>query len=274
MPLTIAARQRIAGLLRKTGLLSLADRVLLVGEVVATWRPNRRFLAEHPGFPVPPIGPAFDAYNHTDWQQYHDSGALHARLVAQLMREHLRGDRLRICEWGCGPGRVIRHLRSALADRTVELFGADYNPKSVAWCRKHLPGIDFRANGPAPPLPFEAGTLDALYAISVFTHLSAEAHRPWIEELFRVVGDSGIVIFTTHGDACLDRLLPHEQQQYRSGELVVRGGAVEGSKCFVAYHPPQYVRQHLLRGARLLAHLPSPAAYQMVQDVWVARKGA
>lgn len=94
----------------------------------------------------------------------------------------------------------------------------------------------------------------------------------WIDEVVRVVRPSGIAIFTNHGDTCLDRLLPDEQQAYRAGKVVVRGGVSEGSKCFVAYHPPAYVREQLLRDADVVAHLSSPASYQMVQDVWVARK--
>jgi SAM-dependent methyltransferase len=268
------ARQRITGLLRKARLLALADRAMLRVELFRRRRVNRRFLAEHPGFAVPPAALAYDAYNHVNWQEYHDSGILHARLIAGLVREHLAADPLKICEWGCGPGRVIRHVRDALADRTVKLLGTDYNPASVAWCRTHISGVEFRENGLEPPLPLEAEELDVLYAISVFTHLSAEGHLRWIEEVFRVVRPSGIVIFTTHGDACRDRLLPHEQQEYRAGNLVVRGGVYEGSKCFVAYHPPAYVRERLLQDADVAAHLPSPAAYQMVQDVWIARKRA
>jgi len=269
-----AVRQRIVGLLRKVRLLTLADRAMLVVELVKRGRANRRFLAAHPHFAVPPAALAFDAYNHVDWQAYHDSGMLHARLVADVVREHLAAASLRICEWGCGPGRVIRHLRSALGDREVELFGADFNPASVAWCAVHIPGVEFRRNGLDPPLPFESGSFDALYALSVFTHLSAEGHPRWIDELFRVVRPSGIVIFTTHGDACADRLLPGERRRYREGQLVVRGGVREGSKCFVAYHPPEYVRGQLLGNADVLAHWPSPSAYQMSHDVWVARKMA
>jgi len=282
-----AARQWIADLLRKMRLLTLADRVMLLGEILRTRSSNRRFLAEHPDFPEPPAALAYDAYNHVNWRQYHDSGLLHARFIGELIRQYCpltphsspargRGEfadqTLKICEWGCGPGRVIRHLRGALDNRKIELFGADYNSASIAWCREHLHGIDFRVNGLEPPLPYEASTFDVLYALSVFTHLSAEGHQRWIDEVFRVVRPAGLVIFTAHGDACTDRLLPHEQQQYRAGNLVVRGGVYEGSKCFVAYHPPAYVREHLLRNANVAAHLLSPMAYQMIQDVWVARK--
>jgi SAM-dependent methyltransferase len=266
------ARQRIVSLLRKTRLLTLADRVMLLREMIRRRGANRRFQAEHPEFAVPPAPLAYEACNHVDWREYHDSGMLHARLVADLVRVHLAGDRLRICEWGCGPGRVIRHLRGVFAGRTVELFGADCNDASVAWCRARLPGVDVRLNGLDPPLPFETDAFDVLYAISVFTHLSAEGHRRWMDEVLRVVRPSGLVIFTTHGDACTGRLLPREQRRYREGNLVVRGGVHEGSKCFAAYQPPVYVREQLLKDAEAVAHLPSPASYQMMQDVWVARK--
>lgn len=267
-----AARQRFIDLLRRTRLLTLVDRAMFLVELARRRRANRRFLAEHLGFAVPPAALAFDAYNHVHWQAYHDSGMLHARLVADVIREHHRGDALRICEWGCGPGRVIRHLRSALADRSIELFGTDENPASVAWCRSHIPDVEFRRNGRDPPLPFDDDALDVLYAISVFTHLSEPGHERWADEVLRVVRPSGLVILTTHGDACAGRLLPNERERYRAGKLVVRGGVREGSKCFVAYHPPAYVRGRLLTNADVVAHLPGPSAYQMSHDVWVARK--
>lgn len=265
-------RQRVAEVLRTTRLLTPVDRLRLVVALVASRRENRRFLAGHPDFPVPPPALAFDAYHHVRWREYHDSGMAHARLVADLVRQHVAGNPLRICEWGCGPGRVIRHLRTALGDRGVELFAADANAASIAWCREHLPDIDFRPNQQDPPLPFQAEAFDVLYAISVFTHLSARSHEQWMAEIFRVLRPGGVVLFTTHGDACADRLLPGELKRYRAGELVVRGQVREGSKCFVAYHPPNYVREKLLADAQVLVHLPSPAAYQMSQDVWVATK--
>jgi len=268
----IRLRQRIAEMLRTARLLTLADRLALVVELARRRRANRRFLAEHPEFAVPPVALAFDAYHHVRWREYHDSGIVHARLVADLVREHLAADSLRICEWGCGPGRVIRHLRSALAGRKIDLVGVDSNPATIAWCRTHLPDVEFRQNGPDPPLPLESEAFDALYAISVFTHLSARGHQRWSEEVFRVVRPDGIVILTTHGDACADRLLPGETERYRAGELVVRGGVREGSKCFLAYHPPEYVRTQLLRHAEVVAHRSSPTEYQMSHDVWVARK--
>ena len=265
-------KQRIVDWLRRARLLPLADRVMLLASMVKSRRANRRFRAAHPGFALPPAALAYDAYNHTNWQLYYDMGLLHARLVAGIVREHLPAQSLRICEWGCGPARVIRHLGAMLPDRQLALCGTDYNPRTIRWCRQHVPGIEFCENRPEPPLPFEAGRFDCLYALSVFTHLSEEAHVAWILELLRVVNQRGIVVFTTHGDACTGNLLAEERRQYAAGELVVRGGVQEGKKCFVAYHPPGFVRGRLLADAELLAHLPSPQTHGMIQDVWVVRK--
>jgi len=265
------ARQRIVALLRKLRLLPLADRAALLGSVLKNHRANRRFLRVHQGFPVPPAPLAFDAYNHTNWQRYYEMGIAHARLVATLVREHLAARPLRICEWGCGPARVIRHLRAMLPDRAVELVGTDSNLRSIRWCRENIAAIDFRENRPEPPLGFPPQSFDAVYALSVFTHLCEEAHFRWMRELFRVVKEAGIVIFSTHGDACAANLLAEERRRYEAGELVVRGGVAEGRKCFVAYHPPQFVRARLLADAEVLTFLPSPQLHGMIQDVWVVR---
>jgi SAM-dependent methyltransferase len=265
-------KQRIVDFLRKARLLPLADRVMLLGSVLKNRRANRRFLAAHPGHAVPPPSLAFDAYNHTNWQLYHEMGLLHARLIAAVVREHLAPGPLRICEWGCGPARVIRHLRAMLPGRQLELVGTDYNPRSIAWCRQNIRGIEFVENGLRPPLPFGPNAFDCLYALSVFTHLSQEAHFAWIQELLRVVKPSGIVVFTTHGDACTGSLLPDERKRYDEGHLVIRGGVEMGKKWFVAYHPPAFVRGRLLADAEVAAHLPNPQNHGLTQDVWVVHK--
>jgi len=57
---------------------------------------------------------------------------------------------------------------------------------------------------------------------------------------------------------------------------VVRGSVKEGSRIFVAFHAPAFIRDRLIPGAgcELLRHAPSPDPKVMGgQDVWAVRVG-
>jgi SAM-dependent methyltransferase len=133
--------------------------------------------------------------------------------------------------------------------------------------------VHFARTDLKPPLPFEAGAFDCVYAISVFTHLSERMHYAWIEELFRIIRQGGILIFTTHGDTCARRLLPADKEKYDSGSLVIKSHTEEGKKHFVAYHPPQFIKNKLLQKYAVTKHISEPAEYDMEQEVWVVKKG-
>lgn len=266
MPRTARLKQRIVAVARGARLLRPAEALKYLWECYRVRRKNAFFVAQHPGFTPPPPDVAFDAYANTDWTAYDATGREHAGVVAGLIERHAKDFPTRICEWGCGPARVLRHLRECLGARSVELFGFDYNARSNDWCRENIANVAFRTNLLAPPLPCEADAFDCLYAISVLTHLSREMRFRWIAELSRVVRPDGLIIVTTHGDACRNQLLPHERRQYDRGEMVVRGNFDEGRRLYVAYQPPSFMRANLLRDLRILSH-----GLLGVQDVWIVR---
>lgn len=210
----------------------------------------------------------FDAYGGLEWKGYFNLGVKNAKVIGDIINKELTADNVRIFEWGCGPGRIIRHLRSALTHRNVELYGSDYNAETIEWCRKSLKEIEFFNNQAKPPLPFEANFLDCVYVVSVFTHLSEEMHFEWIKELSRVLKPNGLLIITTHGDSASDRLLLNEKRLYDSGKLVVRGNVKEGSKWHLAYHPSAFVRDKLLKAFVVV----SQDYFTPTQDIWVAKK--
>lgn len=207
---------------------------------------------------------AYDAYGHLDWDTYLAAGLPIAKYIAR----HL-ADCRKILEWGCGPGGVIRHLRDVLPDR--ELFGTDYNAESIGWCRANIPGVGFEVNDLMPPTRFADESFDCVYSVSVFTHLSMEAHFAWIAEIHRILRPGGLLICTLNGDACLGWLLEEERKRYADGDLVVRANVAEGSRCFLAYHPERFVRG-LLNRFTIELHDPAPNALMAIQDVWIARK--
>jgi len=265
-------RHTVAFVLRRIHLLRFADHLMFVGSVLKNRKSNHRFVREHPDFVPPPAHLAYDAYNHTNWQAYYDTGLRHSDLISDLVREHVSEKDISICEWGCGPGRVIRHLAHIPGFRRIERSGTDQNEDSVNWCAKSIGNVRFVKNGLEPPLPLETEVFDCVYAISVFTHLSERMHYAWIDELFRTIKPNGILIFTTHGDRSANRLLPAEKARYDSGSLVIRGQIEEGKKYFLAYHPPAFIRRKLLKDYVVIKHIENPAAYQSEQDVWVVKK--
>ena len=98
-------------------------------------------------------------------------------------------------DFGCGSGRVARHLIGASGSR--RLTGVDVDRGAIAWCSRHLPG-DFRAIGPKPPLSDLPGSYDRICAVSVLTHMDEPAQRVWIAELRRLLRVGGLLIVTTH----------------------------------------------------------------------------
>jgi SAM-dependent methyltransferase len=265
-------KQKVAHYLRKFHLLQFADYLMFVGNVLKNRKPNKLFVAQHPDFIPPPAHLAYDAYNHANWQSYYDTGLRHSGLISDLIREHVSENEIQICEWGCGPARVIRHLEKIGGFGKIELFGTDYNEKSINWCKKNIKNVRFFKNNSEPPLPLKAEIFDCVYAISIFTHLSERLHYAWIEELFRTIKPNGILIFTTHGDLSAKRLLPADKEKYDSGNLVIKDQIKEGKKLFAAYHPPQFIKMKLLKGCVVIKHIIDTAAYQLEQEVWVVKK--
>jgi SAM-dependent methyltransferase len=259
-------RQLAVSLLRHAGLLAGAEWLRMRWAII---RSNRsEFLHDHGEVALPPDQSSYDAYGSLNWSNYWNSGRAAARFIADCVRSY--GSQGRILEWGCGPGRIIRHLPALL--NGWEMFGTDYNAQSIEWCAANVSGATFAKNEDLPPLPFPSGHFDCIYSVSVFTHLSEDQHYLWIEELTRLLKPGGALICTLHGEACKDYLLPREVAQFESGRLVIRDGVQRGSRCFLAYHPEPFVKDSLLRGLQIIEHRRGNTHPLGYQDLWIARK--
>jgi SAM-dependent methyltransferase len=173
-----------------------------------------------------------------------------------------------ILDFGCGCGRVIRHLRHLPA----ELHGCDTNPIAVEWCDENLPFGRFAVNGLESPLDYADESLDLIYALSVFTHLPLELQSRWMNELRRVLKPGGVLLVSLHGDAMLGKLTRAERTDYRRGQLVVRVSALAGTNHCAAFHPPAFVRSVLAAGFDVLEMMPEGATGNPPQDAWLLRK--
>jgi SAM-dependent methyltransferase len=128
-------------------------------------------------------------------------------------------------------------------------------------------------NSLSPPLEFAERFFDAVYAMSVFTHLPADLQRAWVHELSRVLRPDGLLLVTTHGDSYADRLNSEERKLYDGGELVVRRASVAGTNLCMTFHPEAYVRSRFAPGLELLEFVSAGAGVgDPRQDLALFRK--
>jgi SAM-dependent methyltransferase len=264
----MAFKAKIAQGLRKAKLLGLTDNLLARLEALRNFRARRRFHRLNPEFALPPAALAYDAFGHWEPESYRRQGTDHAAYIAGLIKRYRPGAQI-ICEWGCGPMRVLRHMRNHFENE--RLIGLDFNPSTIAWCRRHFAGMQFICNDMDLPLPLHDGEADVIYAISVFTHLSERHHRDYVVDLMRCLSPGGVLIVTLHGSRYVKKLTASEREQFDQGQLVVRAGVTEGKRTYVAFHSPDFVR-HLFRDFDILEHDVTEQVIRFPQDTWVIAK--
>lgn len=266
----MSTKRIAATILRKVGLFEVADAARGHVYTLKTATARREFELRHPDFVLPPPDLAYDAYSRWTPDGYRKTGLAQAEFMATLIREHRPGARA-VAEWGCGPMRILRHMPGLLP--RAKIIGLDYNPDTIAWAQKQpeFAGIDLRRNDLHPPLPMAEGEVDAIFNISVFTHLSEVMHYAYMADLMRCLSPGGILISTMQGDWYRRKLTPAEMELYDRGEIVVRDGVTEGKRGYSAFHPPQFVAR-LLRGMEVIDHIVAPDVPGLFMDVWVARK--
>ena len=126
------------------------------------------------------------------------------------------GELMRILDFGCAEGRILRFLD----DSHRELWGVDVNAARIAWAQQHLtPPLRLATTTTAPHLPFSDGYFDLVYAVSVFTHIS-ELADAWFLELLRIVRPGGHVYLTIHDEHSVEVLLERSRARGIHGEMV------------------------------------------------------
>lgn len=264
-------KQQLVDVLRSLGLLTTVERAYLTLAAGKFSGDDDAFRREHPEFVAPPQALIYETFGPVALGGYWAGGLSHARCIASLIEKHSsRPDR--ILEWGCGTARMLSHMTSFLPES--QLFGTDYNDKAITWCKATFGNISFTKNNLHPPLSFADEYFDVIYGLSVLTHLSASVQSMWISELRRVLRANGCLILTTIGKQQSARvLLPRERSQLMRDGFVTRSRVMDGSRCFVSYHRPDYAKDHLFGDFQLLEYIPDGAT-EIQQDVWVLRKPA
>ena len=262
---------RLSIFLRKLGLIYYMDWLRFYMERRRNKPLNDRFLRANPGVKLPPDYLIYESFR-MNYSKYYDGGKEVANELAEIFGKYVELRNAKILDWGCGPGRVIRHL-PGITGNNCEYFATDYNKESVDWCRHNLQGIHFNNNTLEASLPYADNTFDVIYGISIFTHLSEALHYQWYEELFRILRPGGILYLTTHGNNFKVKLTAKEVADFDQGHLIVRGYAKEGHRTFAAFQPAAFMSK-LFHNVRILEHVETPVLdnSSIPQDVWIVQK--
>lgn len=207
-------------------------------------------------------------------EQFLSVGAMTAGLVRQMAERH-GGDFVRGGRWldfGCGSGRVARHLGSSGV--VGSMIGVDVDADAIRWCSRNLDGR-FIAIDSRPPIQVEESSIDLVYCISVFTHLDEAAQLEWLAEVRRMLRPDGLFLVSTHPPSVTynrpDLTESDHRRLQERGFLFARGtGAFNDDS---AFHAEEYLRREWSRWFELLEL--RPGALGSVQDLaaWRARSG-
>jgi SAM-dependent methyltransferase len=268
-------KHQLVSLLRKTGLYNISAILFHSLKNFRHVNPVEEIKMKLWGapdqLPLPPASLVFDVIGHGWRSIYFHSGIRIANgIINNLTHSGVKlKDLHNILDFGCGCGRLIRHIR-CIPHTTI--FGTDYNGRLIEWCRGHLPFARFATNQLAPPLEFQADTFDLIYAQSIFTHLSEGLQANWLQEFHRILKDEGILYFTTHGDQFIHDLNQQEKMDYKNGKTVIRNLDKEGKNICATYQKAGYYKQKIKSGFEIVATLPGLPALHLRQDVNIFRK--
>lgn len=262
---------QISNFLRRIGLIYFTDYVRYFIQKFKNRKLNKDFKLKNTDVKLPPDYLIYESFQ-INYQKYYTESIETAKWLTDHFKKHIDLKEKRMLDWGCGPGRIIRHLPNVIGGN-CEYFGTDYNEKSIDWCSKNLPNIQFNKNSLNAQLPYDDNFIDIIYGISIFTHLSEQLHYDWYNELYRVLKPNGILFLTTQGDNFKSKLTDLELSKYNKGELVIRGKVKEGHRTYSAFHPQDFM-QKLFRNVEILEHIKTKPENKkgLPQDIWIVKK--
>lgn len=263
-------RKSLITILRKSGLIKLADKFRYYINYIKSYGARKKFKKENPNVVLPPSYYIYETFN-LDYFAFYNESIETAKWLISHFKKHKVLENAKILDWGCGPGRTIRHLPKFASD-TNQFYGTDYNKDYITWCKKNISKVHFETNNLKPPMAFGNNMFDVVYGISIFTHLTKELHFLWFDELIRVLKPGGILFITLHGEAFLNKLTNIEIIKFNKGELVERSSTKIGHRTFASFQPKSFVKL-LIGKNKVLEFIPGDLqSPKPQQDIWIIKK--
>lgn len=187
-----------------------------------------------------------------------------------------------IVDWGVGCGRVIRHFEESVGYLGIaknynwNLIGLDIDPVNIQWCKDNLPDIGRFDVLSFDGFDLEDDSVDLLYGISVFTHLTEYEQHRWLSEINRIMKPGGMVIVTVHGEGSFYKsptsiCLPFvEKFDFFDGVADSAIGSDLDTYYRAAYHSRRYLNKYWTEYFEFSAIIPLANSFN--QDFIVLKK--
>lgn len=174
---------------------------------------------------------------------YENEGRRLRRVIEGVLPDGWGWRGKRVLDFGCGAGRVLRQFAAEAAEG--EFVGCDIDAPSIEWAEAHLsPPFRFFRNELAPPLALGTESLDLIWAMSVFTHIS-DTWAQWLAELHRLLAPGGMLVASFLGKGIWEALLGSPYHEDEVGIAVSRKW--DGPAAWV-FHSEWWLREHWGRG--------------------------
>ncbi len=122
-----------------------------------------------------------------------------------------------ILDFGCGHGRVARHLRSIFPK--AHIYFSDIDPSCTEFCSKSFDGIPVQSNNDFSKLQLPEN-MDLIWVGSIFTHIDYSRMQVLFDRLFNSLGIGGLLIATFRGRRTYEVTLQKSSQAKLYASLI------------------------------------------------------
>lgn len=257
--------------LERSGQAQFVQDTLLQLSEIRNKKSNLQFKKVYPKISLPPNSILFETGN-LNYDSYFQSGREAAAEIHSFCTLFHPSPVESILDWGCGTGRVTRHLPTYFPKASIT--GIDANPACIEWLQNYIPTINWKSGSYQVENILLLGTYDVIIALSVLTHLPAADQSLWMKQLHSQLESNGLMWMSTHGPHYYHQLTGEQYQQLSEKGIITLGSQPKGSRGMRTYHTYEGIRQLIQKDWELILYYDGAKFPGILggQDAWLLKK--
>ncbi|MDR0472888.1 MAG: methyltransferase domain-containing protein, partial [Treponema sp.] len=123
--------------------------------------------------------------------------AIFAEYKIKIIKSKLFKTPANVLEFGCGTGRNTLFLKKWFPESNI--YGCDISEKSLEIASKANPTVQYdKITTPADLFEVYKEPFDCIFISNVFHHIPFNEHQIWLDALYRITSEEGIVFIFEH----------------------------------------------------------------------------